>query len=1150
VQVKTADNGGPDSVVALSQAEAPGRKLRPRRDEPEGSGLRWLRPWLGVVLLALGSALSAGAGLWTLRSLDNASALLSQASGVIEEAEGLRSSLVDAETGQRGFLLTGEGRYLQPYEAAVARIPDALERLGSLVADNPALSARLPSIRDRAAAKLAELAQTIAFRRSGDVEGALRVVLSDAGRAQMQALRAEIALLSDRERGRVAESIAERDRSFALAFVLVGVSGLLATALATVAGIGTVRHQREARERAERALSAEEARYYALIEASAQLTWAMRPDGSLVFVSRSLGEYTGLGAGAGVVSAAEWTSLIHPDDRERVRTDISRALERGAGFDLDLRIRRADGAWRWIQGRAEPVRDPSGKVFEWVGTTLDVHDRREAEARTAERESRFRAVFTSIDEGFCLCELIVDAHGRPADYRFLEVNPQFERMTGLVGAAGRTALEMVPGLERHWIETYGRVALEGQPARVEQESAVMGRWFDVFATPVEPHGRFAVVFRDVTERRRAERELSEREAQLRTIVDTVPVGLVIAELPSGRIVGGNRQVEEMLRHPVLHSPDIDSYGEWVAFHPDGRRVESREYPLARMVLDGEENPSVEVHYQRGDGTRAWMRMMGRPVRNGAGEVVGGVVALLDVDGERRAREELAAREARLRATIASAPFPILLHAEDGEILQASEAWQEISGWRWPDDIPTIADWTERAYGERKEVVRSYVDTLYARDRRLNEGDYRIQTKHDGERVWSFGSAPVGRDERGRRLVVSMAADVTDLRRAEAALARALAEQRAVYANAPAGLAAHDRDLRFIAVNARLAAINGLPAEAHIGRTPREVIPGTADSVEPLIRHVLETGEPIPEVEIETETAAHPGERRFYQASYYPVRDAEGDELLGVSIAVLDIDARKRAEAALQELAGALERRVEERTRALSESVAELEAFAYTVSHDLRAPLRGMEGFAQALIEDYAESLGSRGQRYAERIAAAAQRMDGLIGDLLEYSRLSRAEVTVRPVDPAGAVVGALADVGEAIERTGAAVEVVTPMPEVLASPPVLRQVLANLIGNAVKFVPNGEAPRVKIWAEWPSPARSGQVRFWVEDNGIGVEPEHRDRVFRVFERLHSDSVYPGTGIGLAIVRRGAERMGGSAGLEDRPDGGRGSRFWVDLPAVR
>jgi PAS domain-containing protein len=203
---------------------------------------------------------------------------------------------------------------------------------------------------------------------------------------------------------------------------------------------------------------------------------------------------------------------------------------------------------------------------------------------------------------------------------------------------------------------------------------------------------------------------------------------VLAERPSGRILGGNAHVEAMLCHPVLHSPHIHSYGEWVSFHADGRRVESHEYPLARIVLAGEENPSIEVLYQCGDGTRAWTRIMGRPVRNERGEVVGGVVALLDVDGERRAREALAAREATLRATIALAPLPVLLHAEDGEILQASEAWQEISGWRWSEDIPTIADWTERAYGERQGPVKAYIDTLYALDRRVDEGDYHIQTR--------------------------------------------------------------------------------------------------------------------------------------------------------------------------------------------------------------------------------------------------------------------------------------------------------------------------------------------------------------------------------------------------------------------------------------
>ncbi|EYD73302.1 Alcohol dehydrogenase, zinc-binding domain protein [Limimaricola hongkongensis DSM 17492] len=120
-----------------------------------------------------------------------------------------------------------------------------------------------------------------------------------------------------------------------------------------------------------------------------------------------------------------------------------------------------------------------------------------------------------LDDGFCTCEMITDAEGQPVDYRFLRMNPQFEAMTGLYGAQGRTALDMVPGLEPFWIETYGRIALQGESRRFQQESAAMGRHFDVYATPIEPHGRFAIVFRDITETKRieAEREAALAEAQ-------------------------------------------------------------------------------------------------------------------------------------------------------------------------------------------------------------------------------------------------------------------------------------------------------------------------------------------------------------------------------------------------------------------------------------------------------------------------------------------------------------------------------------------------------------------------------------------------------------------------------------------------------------
>jgi two-component system sensor kinase FixL len=159
---------------------------------------------------------------------------------------------------------------------------------------------------------------------------------------------------------------------------------------------------------------------------------------------------------------------------------------------------------------------------------------------------------------------------------------------------------------------------------------------------------FVAVAHNIDAQKIAEQVLAAREAQLRTTFETVPVGLLIADLPSGRIIGGNAYVEQLLRHPIVYSPDIDSYDDWVAFHADGRRVKGHEYPLARIVLEGEASPSIDVNYRRGDGTFAWIRVSGRPVRNAAGELCGGVVALTDIDEERKARDRSAEQVETLR----------------------------------------------------------------------------------------------------------------------------------------------------------------------------------------------------------------------------------------------------------------------------------------------------------------------------------------------------------------------------------------------------------------------------------------------------------------------------------------------------------------------
>jgi PAS domain S-box-containing protein len=218
----------------------------------------------------------------------------------------------------------------------------------------------------------------------------------------------------------------------------------------------------------------------------------------------------------------------------------------------------------------------------------------------------------------------------------------------------------------------------------------------------------------------------------------------------------------------------------------------------------------------------------------------------------------------------------------------------------------------------------------------------------------------------------------------------------------------------------------------------------------------------------------------------------------------------------------------------------LEAFAYSVSHDLRAPLRGMEGFARILLDDFAEQLGQKGKSYAERIVTAASRMERLISDMLSFSRLQRVELRVREVNADAILRHHAREITASAGLDQDSVRILNVIPSIMADSTVLGQIFANLLSNAVKFRNPGSAPSIRIWSE----SHQDRVCIFVQDEGIGISQEHQDRIFQVFERLHDQESYPGTGIGLAIAKLGVERMGGAIRLVSKV--GEGSTFSIDL----
>lgn len=235
----------------------------------------------------------------------------------------------------------------------------------------------------------------------------------------------------------------------------------------------------------------------------------------------------------------------------------------------------------------------------------------------------------------------------------------------------------------------------------------------------------------------------------------------------------------------------------------------------------------------------------------------------------------------------------------------------------------------------------------------------------------------------------------------------------------------------------------------------------------------------------------------------------------------------------------LESLVRERTRRLEETIAELEAFSYTVSHDLRAPLRAMQGYSHYLVEEYSNKLDEQGVDFLERIKSNSHRLDRLVQDILTFSRFAKETVDTRPLDPESLIRQTLHCYSD-LQPPQAQITLRPPFASVLGHEAYLTQCISNLLTNAVKFVEPGKTPSITIWAE----STPEKVRLHFQDNGVGIDETHQKRIFRMFERGPNSQRVDGTGIGLAIVQRAVERMGGTVGVESSP--GKGSTFWIEL----
>lgn len=342
----------------------------------------------------------------------------------------------------------------------------------------------------------------------------------------------------------------------------------------------------------------------------------------------------------------------------------------------------------------------------------------------------------------------------------------------------------------------------------------------------------------------------------------------------------------------------------------------------------------------------------------------------------------------------------------------------------------------------------------------------------------------------------------------------------------------DRSPTFVRVNPTAARQLGRTRDEVVGLSLADVLAGEAEDTERRVKECARTRAPVQT----TRTVRLPAGASTFETTLVPRIDDEG-RVFGVLGVARDVTDRAHAERALREANSELERRVDERTAELRATVTALESFCYSVSHDLRTPLRAIDGFSRALIEDHRSVLDEKGQDYLDRVCRAARRMDAIIDALLALSRLDRTELEVARVD----VTGLGREVWTDLDHGARARFEATPGLVAEADPRLLRVVLENLLGNALKFTRDVSTPRVELGGD------NERRHFWVRDNGVGFDPRHSARLFQPFQRVHADR-FPGDGIGLATVLRAVTRHGGRAWAEGATDAGATFHFTLGSAA--
>jgi PAS domain S-box-containing protein len=1055
-------------------------------------------------------------------------ALVAHTQEVIFHTASLSSRITDIETGTRGFLLTGQGAFLEPQEKSKLIIYKEIDELKQLTKDNSSQQLLTDSLLLYVKKKITFSDSSIALRKGKGMQAAILLVGSGGGKWYMDNIRRFLTRMQNAETSVLEQRKTANEKATALLDKIIGTIIIIILLLIGIF-LRKTHLDITAQKKAEQNLEKSEERFGLLVSNVKDYSIVMLdPDGRII--SWNSGAENIKGYQENEIIGKSFELFYTEEDARNGEPYYNLEMAREYGhFEKEGRRIKKDGSQFWANVVLTALKDEQGKLYGYSKITRDVTERKKNQEQL---EFLSRQINQSNDSIYTVdTDLKIKSWNKGAEnlYGFtqeevLGKDPNTVLKTTITNKELDAAIETMAEND-YWTGELQRQTKTGTAIYVHSSSST------VRDSENKITGYVAVSF-DIT----AQKKLREQVNYLASIVEQSAEAIFSRGLDR-KFISWNKGAEKLYGYS---SEEV--IGKTAAELGLTRLTNEEILALEKQLMETG-RWEAEMNYYHKDGSVFFGAATGSSIKNEKGEEVSFNFIVKDIsvrkqleDQLKKSNEELEKKieertqeiyknEKRFRALIENNSDIISLLDKSFRVFYRSPSASRIMG--WTNEETAINDNKESIHPDDAERIENMIQELIKNPGKPVNGLFRKLHKQK-HYVWLEGIAVNLLHDENVKAIVFNFRDVTGRMEAEAVIAETLKEKNIILESIGDAFFAVDKNWTVTYWNRVAETALGVLKQQIVGKHLWDIFSDSVDSLS-----YKKYAQAIATSQVVHFEDYYNALNKWYEISAYPSEN-------GLSVYFKDITERKKTQQEILELNTRLEEKVTRRTKELLKANEEMEAFSYSVSHDLRAPLRAIIGFTAILEEDYSSKLDAEAQRITSIIKKNTLKMGHLIDDLLTFSRMGRQDIIKTTIDNnnlVSEIIGGMDNNGHAHSIEWA----IHTLPCIKADINTIRQVWVNLISNAVKYSSNTHHPKIEIG----SLKHKGQTAFFIKDNGVGFDEKYKNKLFKVFQRLHSAEEFEGTGIGLAIVEKVVSKHGGKVWAEAEVN--KGAEFYFSLP---